>query len=61
MKLSMIALTSFRTHPRFHPYPPYLQVSVKANQNRMSYADGKVKQRHFSAIKGMQQKMNDPI
>ena len=38
----------FWTHPRFHQCPRYLDVSERHNQNWMSYADDKHKQRIFS-------------
>ena len=38
----------FLIHPRFHQYPPYLQVS-----GWMSYADDRVKQRLFQQSRGV--------
>ena len=58
-------MASFQISLKFHLCPPYKQVSGTSDQNWMSYADDKsdqnwmsyagdkVKQRLFSAIKGM--------
>ena len=47
--------------PRFHPCPPYLQVSSRSNQSRTSYTDDKLKQRRFQQSWGYNSKINDPI
>ena len=43
-------LASFQTCLRFHPCPPYLQVSGTSDQNWTSYADDKVKQSLFQQL-----------
>ena len=43
----------FQSGPRFRPCPPYPQVSGRSDQILASYADDKVKERFFSAIKWM--------
>ena len=54
-------LASFLTHPKFHPCPPYLQVSERSDLNWMSYADEKVKQRLFQQSRVCNCKIKDPI
>ena len=57
----MIDVVSFRTCPRFYPYPPYLSVLETFDENLMSYADDKIKQRLFQQSRGRNYKTNDPI
>ena len=51
----------FRSCPRFHPCPPYLQVSGRSDQNWMNYADDKVNQTLFQQSRGCNPRINDPI
>ena len=54
-------LIRFRTHSKIYPYPPYLQVSGRSDQNWTSHADDKIKQRLFQLSRGHNSKMNYPI
>ena len=46
---------------RVHPCPSYLQISGRSDQNWMTYADDKVKQRLFQQPRECNSKINDPI